>query len=344
MKNKVTIILAALLFYSIGLMAQTADVPGYKKFADKFGDEDLLTMEKVNAEIADAINRMANVQKEEKDLQKYFQKKNTKKGEKKSVPHKKKWIGSYTIYLNSLNSVYDMYNSWLNNAKTNDNATRIKIADLASKAEINRGQSNDLFGKYRKSSESDLKKVIKYQKMKVDLNKSGKMSIDALKYMVEALEIAFQQEELMSKDELAWKRASSDDAFDSYVAYIKDFPRGKHVGEAKAKIKEHKDAIAKERTVKEKANFDLYYRVQIVAVSKKLNERKLKRLYSKVKEIEEFVDPLDGLYKYYVGKFSKYEHAKTFEGRLGIGDAFVVAYKDDNKINVVEAIELEKNQ
>jgi hypothetical protein len=342
MKNKLLSVIAILLVFTLGLKAQTTEIPGYVKFADKFGDEDKLTMEKVNAEVADAVNRMNNVLKEEKDLQKYFQKKNTSKGEKKSVPQKQKWIGAYNIYINGLNSVYDMYNSWLNNATYYDDQVRAQVADLASKAEVNRGKANDLFGNYRKSSESDLKKNVKYTKMKVDLNQAGKMSMDALNYMVEALEIVFRHEEMMSKDELAWKKALAQDDFDAYVAYIKDFPRGKHVEEAKIKIKEYKERIAAERSLKEQENVELIYKVQILAVSKQANDRKKKKLYSNTSQIEEFKDPSDGLYKYYVGKFSKYTEAKAFEKKLGIGDAFVVGYKNGVRIDILQAQDLEK--
>jgi hypothetical protein len=344
MKNKFTFLIALFFFYSVGLLAQSTDIPGYDKFANKFGDEDLQTMEKVKAELTDAVTRMSAIQKEEPSLQKYFQKKNTNKAEKKSVPLKQKWIGAYTIYLNANNSVYDMYNSWLNEAKYYDENTRQQVTQLSSQAEVDRSKSNDLFGGYRKSSESDLKKNVKYNKMKVDLNQASKLSTEALNLMVEALQLVFAQEELMSKDEVTWKKALADDTFDGYVGYIKDFPTGKHVDEAKLKIKEYKERIARENELREKANSELFYKVQIVAVSKQLSVHKQKRLYSKTNEIEVYLDPLDNLYKYYVGKFAKYDDAKAFEAKLKIKDAFVIGYKNGQRIDILDAIALEKSK
>jgi len=342
--KKILLFIALSFSISFYVNAQQKDIPGYKEFASRFGEEDRNTMEKLNADVLDALTRIQGAQNEEKSLQKYFKKK--RKLEKKSVPLKKKWIAAYKIYMVAFASTYDMYESWLNNAKIKDSKIRNQVNEIASKADIEKSKSEDLFGKYKKASASakELKKNVEYNKMKKDLAISANEITSSLKDMVKALQIIFKQQEIIEADDRAWTKATTTNTFDSFVDYIKEFPTGKHVIDAKQRIKEFKDKIAKDRKEKEKLNAKIEYRIQIVAVSKKLSSWKKKRLYSKVNEIEEELDPVDGLYKYYVGHFTKYKEAKQFVARLGIADAFVQSYKNGQKANVLEVLEIERNK
>ncbi len=340
------IFLSFIVAISLSLSAQQQEIPGVKKYANRFGDKDKISIDAQNGAILDALTRISTAQKEEKSLQKYFARKNKKKAEKKSVPLKKKWIAAYKIYMDAVNSVYDIYNTWLNDIEIDDPKVRQEVMTHAANAEVKNSKSRDLFGRYIKSVSSDkiLKKEVKYQKMKVDLKTSADNMIDALKEMEQALDIAFKYQEVDAKDNKAWNEALTQNTFEAYVNYIKNFPTGLHIDEAKAKIKAIKAKIAAERKQMEKYNAEIEYRVQLVAVSKKLSTWKKKRLYSDYKSIEEELDPIDGLYKYYVGHFKHYKEAKKFVGGLGIADAFVVSYKNGQKAPILEVLDIENHK
>ncbi len=83
------------------------------------------------------------------------------------------------------------------------------------------------------------------------------------------------------------------------------------------------------------------FRVQIIAVTKKLSDATLSKIYHGSSEIHEKLD-FDGLYKYMVGNFKSYQPAKELRDKLG-GDTFVVATKNGKRIDIDTAINLSKS-
>ena len=87
--------------------------------------------------------------------------------------------------------------------------------------------------------------------------------------------------------------------------------------------------------VKEKSP-DIVYRVQIAASKKPIPLAQLQKIYSSGGTIYTSIE--DGWYKYSVGMFDNYHDAKKFKINIGVKDAFVVAYKNNHRINITEAM------
>ena len=87
--------------------------------------------------------------------------------------------------------------------------------------------------------------------------------------------------------------------------------------------------------VKEKSP-DIVFRVQIAASKRPIPPAQLQKIYSAGGTIYTNVE--DGWYKYSVGMFDNYHDAKKFKINIGVKDAFVVAYKNNHRINIVEAM------
>jgi hypothetical protein len=84
------------------------------------------------------------------------------------------------------------------------------------------------------------------------------------------------------------------------------------------------------------------FRVQIIAVKRQLSTEELKKFYPESDDIVEWEDKSDGFYKYMIGNFQKYNEARNFKRSVRIRQAFVVAYKDGERILVREAKKLEQ--
>ena len=76
----------------------------------------------------------------------------------------------------------------------------------------------------------------------------------------------------------------------------------------------------------------MVFRVQIAADKKPLSQGTLRKLYSGgKKEITRVVE--NGWYKYSIGDFSTFKQANQFRADLNVNDAFIVAYKDGEKLS-----------
>jgi len=96
-----------------------------------------------------------------------------------------------------------------------------------------------------------------------------------------------------------------------------------------------------ERKVVEETNFVLTYKIQVLAVTKKeVSEKQLQRKLKSKYPIQK--EQSDGWYKYTIGDFKSYtETVKTMES-LKVSDAFIIAYKNGNRITIAEARRLSK--
>ncbi len=79
----------------------------------------------------------------------------------------------------------------------------------------------------------------------------------------------------------------------------------------------------------------IYFTVQIIAVKNPLPNIKVDDLYKGSKNITASYH--DNLWKYMVGRFDNYDDARIFQEGIG-RDSFVVAIKDGERINIVDAI------
>ena len=79
----------------------------------------------------------------------------------------------------------------------------------------------------------------------------------------------------------------------------------------------------------------IYFTVQIIAVKNALPNIKVDNLYKGNKNVTASYH--DGLWKYMVGRFDNYDEARSLQDGIG-RDSFVVAFKDGERINIVDAI------
>ncbi|MBN1184347.1 MAG: hypothetical protein JXB49_18800 [Bacteroidales bacterium] len=79
----------------------------------------------------------------------------------------------------------------------------------------------------------------------------------------------------------------------------------------------------------------IIYRVQIAADKHPLNQSTLRKIYYGNNTVEMISE--NGWYKYSIGDFNSYAEANTFRNGCGVYDAFIVAYKNGQKMDMASA-------
>ena len=88
--------------------------------------------------------------------------------------------------------------------------------------------------------------------------------------------------------------------------------------------------------IKAEANHaNIYFTVQILAVSKRLPSIKVDNIYNGNRGVAKILH--DGLWKYLVGHFNDYNDAKLFQEGIG-RDSFIVAFKDEKRVEDITTI------
>lgn len=88
-------------------------------------------------------------------------------------------------------------------------------------------------------------------------------------------------------------------------------------------------------TGKTSSEESVVFKVQIAADTRSLSSEDLHKIYSGYENIQKYEE--DGWSKYSVGEFKSFEEANKFRVNCGVKGAFVIAFKGDKKINVLEA-------
>lgn len=85
---------------------------------------------------------------------------------------------------------------------------------------------------------------------------------------------------------------------------------------------------------------DIIFKIQILSSTRKLDRDSLKKAFQLKEKVYE--DISNGLYKYTIGKFKNYETARNFKETLDMNKfiPFVVAYKNDIRISIGEAMQI----
>ncbi len=81
---------------------------------------------------------------------------------------------------------------------------------------------------------------------------------------------------------------------------------------------------------------NVIYKVQIAASREELTTEKLLEIYSPKSGERIFSEIEDEWYKYAVGRFHSYAEALAYKNEIGVEGAFVIAYKDNKKIQLPE--------
>ncbi len=189
----------------------------------------------------------------------------------------------------------------------------------------------------------DLKKKISYQKLKSDMSSSINMEISAIKRLIEAYSIFLDQEskrQLEEEEKRVWNNALSENTSLSYQNYLDEYPNGKHASEARNKINDleaEEARLAQEEMDKQRSlSGAVVFEVQIAASRRQIPSWKLAKIYRAKDEIK--MKNYDKWFKYSVGEFNTYEKAKAFVKTLRVRGAFVVAYKNNQKIDITEVV------
>ncbi|OFX88019.1 MAG: hypothetical protein A2W99_11315 [Bacteroidetes bacterium GWF2_33_16] len=80
---------------------------------------------------------------------------------------------------------------------------------------------------------------------------------------------------------------------------------------------------------------NIVFKVQIAADRSKLTSENLHNIYSGFEKISNFQE--DGWYKYAIGEYNNFADANELRKNCSVNGAFVIAFKGDKKMNVIEA-------
>lgn len=86
----------------------------------------------------------------------------------------------------------------------------------------------------------------------------------------------------------------------------------------------------------------IIFKVQIAADKKQLSQHTLQRIYAGNKTVKMLNE--EGWYKYSIGDFGTFSEADKFRISVGVNDAFVVAYKDGEKVDLLALLNETKNK
>ncbi len=340
--NRLTLFTFLLLFgLSTQLKAQDGDLFSY--MSEYLNSEDISQIDraKSNVKKGDAMNKEINA--EDRKINKFFRKKKKKKkAEKKSVEAKKLRIQQAVYYNSGYSIIFSTYMDKLSACSFYYPEDKSKVDLLVEEAKTKAEEAQKIITGYkRKKSKKDLKKNIKYEILKRELQSAISGYISAIENLIESYTIFIDQEEKRQAEEeenRAWANAESDNTIQSYQAYLNVYNNGKYSTEARSRVRMLRSEM-QERGLKDKLEGKLVYRVQIAASRVPLKRSVIARYYRNTRQVKAM--QYDDWYKYSVGEFSKYAEAKAFVKKVKVKGAFVVAYVNNKKIDIKRAIRSE---
>lgn len=328
------------VFQPSSLIAQIDDDDLFSFMNDHLtaNEKDQIAKAKTNIEKGDKLS--SQISEEESKISKYAKKK--KKYEKKSVDVKFLRIKQALYYEKGFGVVYNVYGEKLGECVFLYEDDEARVNDLQEEASNDMTSAKKKIKPYQTIKESDLKKSVVFSKLKSDLKSSLDLNISSVKKLIEAYAIYLEQEnkkQLEEEEKRVWDNALSENSIVSFQNYLDEYPSGVYASEARQKMSDleifEKQRLAdaeRERSMAGSLNFH----VQIAASKKPIPEWKIKMYYKGPKEI--VTKHYDIWYKYSIGDFKTYEEAKSFVKKIKVRGAFVVAYKNDKKIDIKEAI------
>ena len=264
--------------------------------------------------------------------------KKEKKGEKKATKAKSFRIQQGIVFENAYSIIYKTLYSHVKDLPFPYDDYEQRAMVKLNEADVNFSSGKAVFRDYKDMTNKQLKKSVVYKTLKKDLSASTQYEIDGIESVIEAFQIYLDQDEKKRGEELEkriWNNANKRNTINSYSLYLTEYPSGNWVAEAQSK----KTAL-QENEKKQAASVKIHYTVQLVAVKKQLSAKKLKRLYNKPQNVRELKGD-DGLFKYQTGHFKKYANAEAFRVKTGIKDAFVIPFKNGDRVTIKAARTLE---
>ncbi len=339
MKKLNTFIILFLLLFAFQSGTSYAQEDVYSFMKEYLTSSESSQIEAAKKSIAKGNKMDAQIREADKKLEKYSKKK--KKLEKKATDAKFLRIKQALYYDKGYKSIYDVYNEKIANVQFIYEDDEARANDLLEEAATDISTAKRKLQTYRTVSEKDLKKKYSYSKIKSDMSSVVNTEIGAIKKVIEAYSIYLEQEQkrkLEQEEKRVWNNAQSENTILAYQSYLDEYPSGKYASSARQRISDLEEAarLAKEQEEKTRSLAGLKFEVQIAASKKVIPSWQLKRIYKGGQQIKQ--RNYDGWFKYSVGDFSSYQEAKSFARKIKVRGAFVVAYKNSQKIDIKEAI------
>ncbi len=267
-----------------------------------------------------------------------------KKAEKKSVAAKSFRVQQALHYEKGYELIYTTYSEKLGACVFAFPDDEAKANDLIEEAATDNASAKRKIKEIKGLSEKDLKKKIEYSKLKSNIESAVNLYNSSIKNLIAGYSIFLDQEtkkQLEEEENRVWQNALSENTLQSLQAYLSDYPSGKYASEARAQITELEEQEKRKKEDQSRSlQGDIVFQVQIAASKVKLGKPKISTFYKLVNEVVE--KNYDGWYKYSVGSFKTYDEAKKFVPKVRVRGAFVVAYINDKKVDIVEAIKTQK--
>ena len=327
---------ALFVFQSESLVAQE-DIYSFMKEYLTSSEASQISRAKKSISSGDKLD--AQIREEDKKLEKYAKKK--KKLEKKSTDAKVLRIKQGLYYNKGYSLIYNVYNDKTANVSFLYEDDEARANDLLEEAATNMSTAQRKFKVYKSVSSKDLKKKYSYKKIKGDLSSAVNMEIAGIKKVIEAYSIYLEQEQkkqLEEEEKRVWNNAQSENTILAYQSYLDEYPSGKYASSARQRISDLEEAerLAKEQEEKTRSLAGVQFEIQIAASKKAISGWTLKKIYKGKEQVKQ--RKYDGWYKYSIGNFSSYQEAKSNVRSTKVRGAFVVAYKNNQKIDIKEAI------
>ena len=339
MKNLSTfiVLISFLLAFHQGVAFAQEDI--YSFMEEHLTSDESAQIDVAKRNIAKGDKMNSQIREEDKKLKKYSKKQ--KKLEKKATDAKILYIKQALYYDKGYKAVYDVYNEKIANVTFIYEDDEARANDLLEESATDISTAKRKLQTYRNVSPKDLKKKYSYSKVKSDMSSAINLEISAIKKVIEAYSIYLEQEQkrqLEQEEKRVWNNAQSENTILAYQSYLDEYPSGKYASSARQRISDLEEAarLAKEKEEKSRSLSGVIFEVQIAASKKAIPNWQLKRIYKGGEQIKQ--RNYDGWYKYSVGNFNTYQEAKSFVRSTKVRGAFVVAYKNNQKIDIKEAI------
>ncbi len=280
-----------------------------------------------------------------------------RKGERKSISGKITLKQAAYYYDRGYNALFTVYYNHCKdlNFQLPQNRNTAKSLLRQAEASFNQGQSQ--LKRIQGYSEKELKKHITFKSLFRTVDDGKNFELKAINKLIQIINLFNSETEQIQakrqKDDQAWQQALSENTIDAYQNYIDNFPDGRHVAEAQAKITalQQQQQVSTDTTIlnySTNPTFDLIYRVQILSDTKPWTPAKIRakiyRYYGKDGR-PTYNAFLDGRYKYFIGEFKTYAEAKQIAESLRITvktKPFVVAFLNGEPIDIKRAISIEQ--
>lgn len=337
---------AVLLVASVIPASAQSDPDMFDILLDYINEDQNTALTRLQEDIAKGEKLVAQAETMDKNTQKFFdssKKGKQKKGEKKSVEQKSLRIKAQKYYLKSYEQLYEIYKAVLDDAHFEYQADQAAAEDLMIQAETALQECDNKFDPYGKLVAKSLE-TKPYNTLKTDMATCKQKCISAGSNCYEALKLLAQQTEKKKREAAAeqnyWNQAVQTNTIESYNGYLSRYPSGKYVADAKKRIANLQQSMARaKRVTSDDPNEGLAYRIQILADKRQWNPSKLKKLYRGSLVVEE--TEREGFYKYWIGCFRSYQEAQDAEMSMRLKESFIVAFYNGVQVHITEAQQIE---